>query len=77
MSQIPKSLCYPYLLSNLANRVKEKGGIDFVTIFKDDELFSEFSSLSDPLDERPGFTFSPIEIQGQFMFADNSWFSLT
>ena len=47
----------------MANKVLEKGGIDYVTVFQDEEIFRDFASLTDPFAERSGFTYEPIEIQ--------------
>ena len=66
LSQLPQSLCYPYLLSLLSNKVLDTDGIDYVTVFQEEEVFKEFSRLHHPSVERTGYTYEPIEIQGKF-----------
>ena len=56
-------MCYPFLLSTLANTVLKNGGVDFITVFQEDEKFDQFSRLSHLSVERSGFTYEPIEIQ--------------
>ena len=64
ISQIPRSLCYPYLLARLTTRILETGGLDYVTVFHEEQSFHEFSNLNDPAVERKGYTYEPIDIQG-------------
>ena len=64
VSQVPKSLCYPYLLSNLATVVQQRDGLDYAILFHDEDVFSEFSNLENEVVERAGYTYDPIVIQG-------------